>query len=258
MLLGYALLAGLAVYLPRLARLLIADVPKTERLPRDAAFGIGLVLNALVVAVAVRLWAESSAVLVRPLFTWQSDQPTVEAVATLQERSAWVVAAALLATAGRFALLRWVYADRARSERVAGVEESVAAGPGTTPLLERAGAVPRSIGAALLTTFVLAGVIERWWVAGVLFAVFLGLRLLRAGLIVPRLDGWRRTAERVPVLLRLAVALLVVDTLRRAFVDEYDMTFTRLALYLAVSVVVLFLLLPGTPTRPAAPVGASG
>lgn len=260
MLIGYALLAALAAYLPRLARMLIADVPKTERLPRPLAFAIALVLNLLIVAVTTRLWAESSAVLVRPLFTWRFDQPTAAAVSTLQERSSWVIAVAVLAAAGRFALLWWISGDARRTERLREVEDAVAHGPGSTPWFERAGPVVPSIVAAAFTTFVLAGVIETWWVAAVLFGVFLALRLLREGLIPPRLHGWKHTAAQVPVLIRLAVALLVVDTLRRAFVDESDPTFTRLALYIAVSVIVLYLLLPGAPasSRAAKAEGAGG
>jgi len=248
MLIGYALLAGLAVYLPRLARLLIADIPKVENLPRPAAFGLALALNAVVVAVTTRLWAESCAVLVRPLFTWQGGSPSTIAVSTLQVRASWVVLVAVLATAARFALLWWVYGDRARMERVVAVEEAVAQGPGTTPWLERAGPVAGAVGAAAFTTLILAGVVEAWWVAAVLFAVFCLLRLLREGRIPPRLDGWKQTAARIPVLIRLAVALLVVDTVRRVFVDANDADFTRLALFLGLSVVVLYLLLPGPPT----------
>lgn len=91
--------------------------------------------------------------------------------------------------------------------------------------------------------------IETWWTAIVMFAVFLALRLLRAGVVPPRLDTWKRTAARVPVLLRLAAALLVVDTLRRAFVAEAGASFTPLALYITGSVVILYLLLPGTPVE---------
>jgi hypothetical protein len=249
MLIGYALLAALAVLLPRLARALIADIPRTERLPKTAAFAILTALNVIILGVAVRLWAESSAVLVRPLFTWQGTTPTAVAVSTLQERSAWVVTAAVVAAIGRSALLWWVYAREERTRAVLEVEQAVAEGPGRTPLLERFGPALGSIGSAAVTTFVLAGVIERWWTAAVVFAVFLVLRLLRQGVIPPRLEGWKRTAARVPVLLRLALALLVADTLRRAFVDEFDVSFTRLALYLAASAVVLYLLLPGEPAE---------
>jgi hypothetical protein len=255
MLIGYALLAALAVYLPRLARLLIADIPRVENLPKPAAFGVALALNGLVVAVAVRLWAESSAVLVRPLFTWQGQRVSTVAVAVLQVRASWVVVVALLATVGRAALLWWVYGERARIERVVAVEEAVAQGPGHTPWTERAGPVPTALGAAALTTLVLAGVVESIWVAVALFAVFATLRLLREGLIPPRLDGWKRTAARIPILIRLAVALLVVDTVRRLFVDAGDQTFTPLALSLALSVAVLYLLLPGAPAAPGGPDG---
>ncbi len=247
MLIGYALLAGLVLYLPQLARLLIVDVPKVKDLPRPAAFGIALALNLLVVAVGTRLWAEASAVLVRPLFTWQGGQPTAAAVGTLQTRASWIVLAAAFATAARVVLLWWIYGDQGRIERVVRVEEAVADGPGRTPWLDRAGPVVSSVAAAAFTAFALAGIIESWWVAVVLFAVFLALRLLREGAISPRLEGWRQAMARIPVLIRLAVALLVVDGVRRGFVDASDPTFNRLALYVAASVIVLYLLLPGAP-----------
>lgn len=257
MLIGYALLAGLAVYLPRLARRLIADIPRVGNLPGPVALRSALGLNLLVVAVATLLWAESSALLVRPLFTWQGRSPSTVAVATLQVRATWVVIVALLATAGRCALLYWVYGDRRRAERLVAVEAAVAQGPGTTPWLERAGPVAGAVGAAASTTLVLAGVIETWWVAVVLFAVFVALRCVREGMVLAQLEAWKQTTARVPVLARLAVALLAVDTLRRVFADAGDATFNRLALSLAVSVVALYLLLPGAPAddaaRPAGP-----
>lgn len=79
LLIGYAILAAVAVYLPRLARALIADIPRIERLPKEATFAVVGLLNLIVVAVAARLWAEASAVLVRPLFTWQFQQPVTRA-----------------------------------------------------------------------------------------------------------------------------------------------------------------------------------
>lgn len=256
MLIGYALLAALAVYLPRLARSLLADLPRADRLPWQGAFAVAGVLNIVVVAVGARLWAEATAVLVRPLFTWRGARPAAEAVVTLQEQGGWVVLAAVAATIVRFAVLLWAHADTGRAGRVRAAEEALAGRDGRTPAVERAGPVTRSVAAAAGTTLILAGVIEAWWVAGVTFAVFLVLRLVRHGVIPPRLQRWRHVAARVPVLLRLAVALVVVDTLRRLFVDESAATFTPLALYVTGAVVVLYLLLPGPPAGSPARTGA--
>lgn len=250
LLIGYALLAVLAVWLPRIARALLSDIPRVGRLPRQAAFGIAALANVVIVGIGVRLWAEASAVLIRPLFTWQGGQPTSAAVTPLQEHGDLLVGLAIVATIARFAMLWWASDTSERADRVARTERDLARGPGATPWLERPGPLVSSVVAAAATTLLLAGVLERWWIAGVMFAVFLALRLLRADVLPLRLEPWRRVVVNVPVLLRLAVALLVVDQIRRAFVDEFAPTFTQLALYLTGAVVVLFLLLPGAPAAP--------
>lgn len=247
MLIGYLLLAALVVLLPRLSRALIADIPRAKSLPRAASFAVAAVLNVVIVGIGVRLWAEASAVLVRPLFTWQSRRPTTEAVVTLQERVDVLVGVAVGATLVRYGLLWWQSASPARLAATVAVERDLAAGTGERPALERVPLPLRSLAVALTTTLLVAGVLDTWLVGLVVFAVFAAVRLVQDRVIPLPLEGWRRIVGRIPVLIRLAVALLVADTLRRAFVDEFAPTFVPLALFLAVTAVVLAALLPGPP-----------
>jgi len=81
LLISYALLAILAVALPRASRTLVADLSQVERLPAPLAFAVAAVLTAVAAALLVSLWTQTAAVLVRPVFTWTGDEPTVQAVA---------------------------------------------------------------------------------------------------------------------------------------------------------------------------------
>jgi hypothetical protein len=53
--------------------------------------------------------------------------------------------------------------------------------------------------------------------------------------------------SRIPLLLRLAAALIVVQTIAAAVLDEKAATFTPLALYMATALAVLVALMPGQP-----------
>jgi hypothetical protein len=95
---------------------------------------------------------------------------------------------------------------------------------------------------------VLAGVLEEGWLWVATFSVFLGVRLLRSGIIAGgALNAWKRLVAKVPAVVRIValwvVARVVTDALVKGFVDSY----TGVALVVIGGVVVVFILFPGTP-----------
>lgn len=251
MLLGYLLLAALCVYIPRIARLLVADIPQTTRLPKAPAFAIASLLNLIVVAIAVRLWAEATAVLIRPLFVWQFQPPTTDAISPLQNQAMWLVLAAIVATAARFAILWSIYASTEQTQRLLEVERSLAVpGPsGREP--KRLPPVAVAILGAGLSTLSMAGLVDNWLLSVFAFAIFVTLYLIKSDATPISINGWKKVAARVPVLVRLVLGFLILANLRDSFAGEYDADFDRLALYVLGSIVLLFALLPGPP-RPQA------
>ncbi len=258
MLIAYLLLASLAVALPALVRGLLAGIPGVSRLPGNLGFGVAMLLNLVLVYLGVQVWAHAAAVLVRPLYTW-SVRLTIfgapippeqivapQAVRTLQRDGLWIVRAAVIATLARYGLVWLSLRVPALARRVRRVEAELAEAVPVRPLAERAGALPVAVLTAAASTLVLAGLIQAWWVALLYFTELLLLRALSLGLLPPRVDAWRRLVARIPLALRLAVALLTVRAVASALVGRSE-SFTPMALFVASAVAALYLLMPGQP-----------
>lgn len=250
LLVTYLLLGILALGLPQVARVLVSDLPGLHRLPSPLAFAVVAVTTAVSGAVLVSLWTQTAAVLVRPVFTWVGDQPTVEAVATLQASGAWVARAAVAAGLGRSALLWWIERSERRSATVRQTEVALGAPHGPArPLAELLPPWLRAVSTAALTTLLLAGMLSPWWLAGIVFPAVLAGRLLRQLRADGWLHRWRVLTARVPTLARLGVGFLIVQTLGAA-VERYALdsqTFVPVALFVVAAVLILAALLPGDP-----------
>ncbi len=261
MLIAYLLMAALAVGIPVLIRRLLYELPGAHRLPAWLGFGIGGLLNVMLVYVGVTLWAAGAAVMIRPMFTWSAnsrvwgvDLPSeqavpVRAIQPLQMDAAVIARIAVIAVLVRLGLLALAWFVHPLASRMRAIEHGLA-----EPIAEvdRPGRVHTLVLATLLaglSTLIFAGMITFWWVAVLFFAEFLLLRLLVAGLIPPRIDWWRTVAAKVPLLVRLAFALVIVRTLSDAFVNPAAATFTPVALFVAATVAVLYLLIPGSPRQ---------
>ena len=197
MLIGYLLMFVLAVYIPRLARLLILDIPQTTRLPKNYALAVGSLLNVIVVAVSVRFWAEAAAVLMRPLFTWRFQDPTVAAAYALQMQSGWIVLGAISATCTyRFAVIWAAYLSPPSTQLIMAAENDLARAVPSQKKPKRAGKVTAALVAAAISTAALSGLFDNWLIPVVAFAVFCTLHLLRKGIIPVPMEWWRRQRLR--------------------------------------------------------------
>lgn len=194
MVITYLLLAVLVVVVPRTGRGLAAAIGRSRRIPDVLAWPVASLVVVLVAWIGTRTWAAAAPTLIRPRFTWQGGQPIVEAIAPLQERASTLVAVALVAVIVRqlwigLTLVAGPFRDamdRAESRPVPALVRRAGSPAGTTVSLP--GPWRRSLSdvvGAGLATLVLAGILEHAWLAGLAFAVFLLVRLLRSA-------GWCR------------------------------------------------------------------
>lgn len=255
LLIAYMLLAVLVVGLPTLTRALLRGLPGTERLPRDLAYAMVGTLSAVGMAWLASLWANGGAAIIRPVYTWVASSVATSAVETLQRRDGWIAAAAVVGVVIRsarlYALERgWAPADQV-TRRLAEVQRALPDGP---TLVERVPPVLAAVASSLVVVMFFAGVLDGWITAAIMFATLLVLRLLRVGVLPLRLDPWRRLMQRVPLLLRLVAAFLLVSALGRVFAGaRSDDDFSAVALFVTVSVVCMYLLVPGPPLERADP-----
>jgi hypothetical protein len=250
LLLSYVLLGQLTTMMPLLASVM-REATSLRFLPSGRprlvmAAGLAGGLYALV----AYLWAIAATILVRPAFTWQGTTPPTEAVVHVQQAGGWIALFAGLAGVGRAVAEGHaaIVTPRQQSERA-----SASVGwPPVTPWL-RLSVVVRAPVAGVLATVLIAGALDRWLDAILIAAFFTLMYLARRGkrALLPLV--WVDTVERIPVLLRLAVAAIAASLVSRAVVGRLWLvtsTFRPVVIAVALSLVVVYLLCPSFASRP--------
>jgi hypothetical protein len=203
LMLANLLLGSLLVFLPSSAKALRLQTRKELRLTPANACWKDAILQAFIQMALVWVWTQSVPPLVRPVWTWQQLVIPVDHIRPLQH-DGWILAL----VAGLVGVARIV------------LEYRVAAQPGTAAHLRELRAafavsetrgvlripVPASfVVKASFSTFMLCGLISRWWETLELLLLFLVFFWLRA-VLATQLAFWRQATSRVPLLLRLAGA----------------------------------------------------
>ncbi len=202
LLITYFALMILAVGIPFIVRLIRAQIPISPD-AGDFRVLVDVVLGGLTSAGLVFLYFQAMPMLVRPLFIWQGSVPPVEAITPLQNL-AWIFALIALIVAVLRILAEYAVASNAPKvvdeyARAVEVARKPALGQHLSPFI-------KVIVQTSLSTLLLAGLLDTW-ISTVLLIV--GLLLIGAGrmILAERVQLWSRTMERIPVLLRLLVAL---------------------------------------------------
>lgn len=206
-LLSYLLLAVLLLAVPLTALVARGTVRGLLR-PRSpvAAVVAAPVAAALGAGIQAAAWSQSFPLLIRPLWIWRDKSPVADAIVPVQEHRWWfgLVAAAV---AGLVALIAPPAQRRVQGRRPLVV---VAAGSGrrAANTAGRGKAVAGSLARAAATTLLLAGLIETWVRAGVVFGVLLVAFVFQArfAALTPVGRWW---LARVPLGLRLLIAVVV-------------------------------------------------
>lgn len=204
LLVGYLLLSMLIVRAPVAVRRVVNGLPTARVVTPHAAPAVRAVLSGLAYAVLVWIWCQAMIVLVRPAFTWLLDNPTVQAVRTVQASWPLLALLAAAAAAGR-ALLE----DRAarRAPRAAAVRALRAEREAETAPTVTTRPVVRVAIQAVMTTLLLAGAYSAPLDAVI---VLLATALLAAwdqGLAGAPAAMWGRLVLRVPAIVRLGAAM---------------------------------------------------
>jgi hypothetical protein len=258
-LLSYGVLALLTVLAPVTVLGVRTLTRATAWLPPRARLVAEPVAAALAAGVAAWVWAQTTPLLIRPVFVWAGRQPTVDAISPLQDTGWWLVVAVALAAVGRVYLDRAALVGTAETfSRIlwAGLGQEIARGPrrGT------AGYVLVGLG-AFAVTLLLSGLYDNVVYAVVVFAFFLGLLLVRRLLLLSA-PGLVRAVARVPYLARLAVGMFIGYLVSEAVVSAfwYDtQTFLPVLAGACAGIASITLLtLPPPPPVPAVGAGAGG
>lgn len=203
----YSMLAILTVYLPLLTQSLARHTFGASRSLGPVDTILEAALHGTVAGVLTYFWAQAVPILIRPIWTWQGSSPSTIAIAPLQA-DWWIpVAAAAVAAVGRVILEVWTRAHY--REAVENLQRQTASAIGPGPLTAKVNHQVRILGSALFTTFLLSGMVTRWWEALLLALVFAALNAFRSGLYFHLPGPWVDMLSRVPLVVRLGAAVIV-------------------------------------------------
>lgn len=247
-LIGYLLLAILAVRVPQLARRM------AERVPLPANPGVRFALRAVFYAAAcallVYLWCQAMIVLIRPVFTWVGSAPTVPAIHQVQVRWGWLVAVAVVAAAARMVLEEIVIGSSSQASNVADLQQQRwSAAQRRGQFRQRLPALVRVGLDAVMITLLMAGMYVGWIDAVFVALAVAALGAWRYGLIGKVPAGWAALVRKVPALVRYAVAPLVGYLLAYAVLTLFWRlgTFRPVTLGALLTLAMFYLLFPRPP-----------
>lgn len=215
-----------------------------DRIVRQLASGLA---QGLIQALLVFVWVHAVPTLIRPAYTWLSRSPTVPAIRPLQENG--IVLVVLAAVFGAVRLMLQFYALRQSS--VAGLAWSLQQ---TLRQVGHAALWPfwiKPILPSAFSVFLLAGLLDSWLDAFVLFVIFFGLNLARQ-VVVAKIPAWGAIILKIPWLLRFPVALLVSYGISWAIIGSMwssTYTFRPVVVSIVLSCIVFVLFFPAPPKQ---------
>lgn len=251
LLIEYGLLGMLTVQLPLLTKTLLAQFTPPAKTPPWLRFTIAVVGHLAITYVLVYFWTQTVPQLIRPVFTWLGGSPTIPAASTLQRRGQilllFTMGASLLRVVLQIAttmiptwggrLDYWV----ARLHMVEPVE----------PIGARFPPWVRIAASALASTLLLAGMYSHWLDALAVGCVTLAILAARSGLLPLRFERWAAVVERVPLVSRLLLGLVMIRFLAGKILTSRTLTaaktFRPVLVVTVLAMLLLFLLSPGLP-----------
>jgi len=254
LLIAYGVLAVVLVKMPLGTKAVVRSLMPGDRSPLALRIGIALVAQVALTAAAVYLWALAAPVLLRPVWSWRDLEPTVEAIRPLQEDAATLARVGALAAALRLGIQALLVTMRSLAERVSAIEEELARPLDAPPLYDRLPRGVRGLVGGALITLLLSGLLASWGEAAVVFVIVSGFELLRSGVIPFPWGAWGTLMDRIPVLLRFVVGLVVVYLAGQWFLPERirdSETFRPQLLFLLLGLSVFLVLIPTVPGNPA-------
>ncbi|MDR6226335.1 hypothetical protein [Desmospora profundinema] len=255
LLISYGLLAVLLVKIPVLTKQLLVQIRPPQGLSEKAKTVFVMIGHGLLTGVMVYFWVQIMPVLIRPVFTWLSRNPRVDAIETFQVYGFWLVMIAVFISILRVYLqsLTTFRAElRKRMDRVADrFEQKLEEKPNLVPLGERLHPWIHTVLVSAMLTLVLAGLYESWLDAFLLGAFILVLQAARARLIPVPLGKWPEWMERIPLLYRLIIGFVLLLYLSHTVLDytfsSRSYTFRPVILLTGLAMLITFLLNPGDP-----------
>jgi hypothetical protein len=248
LILQYGLLALLTTGIPAAVKSLLGQLGFVGRLPAGLAFAVLAVGHAVLAWLLVYFWAQAVAVLVVPIYSWGSGFSAADpSTLNLQNNGAQLALLGAIAAVVRFVLQVQALGETATGRRVRAMADEMNASTPVQPLADRIPLLLRIIGRTAWAVLLLSGLFVDAFDAILLGAIIFAFQLVRAGWIRLPFGAWTTTAQRIPLLFRLAFGFAIVWIIAlqlQGFLIQNATDFRPLALLTGTSLAVFLVLAP--------------
>jgi hypothetical protein len=227
---------------------LLGQLGFVGRLPAGLAFAVLAVGHAVPAWLLVYFWAQAVAVLVVPIYSWGSGFSAADpSTLNLQNNGAQLALLGAIAAVVRFVLQVQALGETATGRRVRAMADEMNASTPVQPLADRIPLLLRIIGRTAWAVLLLSGLFVDAFDAILLGAIIFAFQLVRAGWIRLPFGAWTTTAQRIPLLFRLAFGFAIVWIIAlqlQGFLIQNATDFRPLALLTGTSLAVFLVLAP--------------
>lgn len=244
LLIPYCLLAFALMFIPLISQLVRRQTLGWLTLGHRIAPSLNAIVQASLHFGLVFMWTQATPSLIRPVYTWSGDLPTVQVMLPLQGRGIWVALATAAVSVTRVIVEQRVALRGSVTRRVTALGAAMAASLARQPHPPRAWVIV--LFQSLLTTFVVSGLLGTW-IDAIVFAAVMALVLSGRVYSKSRMSAWSRLIGRVPLILRLTLGVLVSFMLSDRIVTAMwnsSSSFRPVTISAAISLVVFFVLIP--------------
>lgn len=233
----YTLLALLVIYIPLLTRLLAQKSLRNTSFQNNKIMNTGL--HVFISGSLIYFWNQAYPLLIRPVWTWNGQNPTVQAIEPIQ-KTGWVLVLCAMLAFITYGVLK----DKIRRRLLDKTELPISP-------FHRQVKIPTHIRILLksvFSTFLLSGLILKWWNALLLFFIFMILYSWRAGYYLKLPSLWIQWLTPLPLLIRLTFAIVVswvmVEPIHNALWQHSENTFLPIVLTISLSLIMIYLVCP--------------
>lgn len=252
LLIKYALLSFILLYLPRITKTLVQQLQLPRLVGRKASIALVFPLYTFLTAMFVYFWSQMLPLLLRPIFTWIGRSPTVKAISPLQNDWEILVFMAIIAAIIRLVLQTLSISQDKIGKKLDAYEAQFIGVEPIEPIAQKMPLLAVVILHALWATLLLAGLYLTWLEAIIVFALLVFIQSVRTELFPLPIQWWRNLVERVPILFRLIVVFTIIYLAATPIIQQGFRTtnsFRPIIILTVIAFLLLFILIPGLPSE---------
>lgn len=249
----YSLLWMILIFMPKTTKSLILQFTPPDKIGLRASLIVGSLLNIFLTAIFIYYWTQIAPFIIRPLFTWQNASLNFQTFTYLQNETALLVSIGVLAVTARMILQNLTVFNPQFKEKIDLYESDIEAeNPEIKePLIEKINPWIRVIFLSLWILLLMSGLFEAWFEAIILGILIFAVYAVQRNLIPLPIDGWRNLINKVPLIVRLGIILILIYFLNNFIVlqtwETGSSSFRPLVITAGLTMLIFFIFIPGTP-----------